>query len=135
MPVVHVHMDNVHEMQPITKTQEKEPEHFICRTIVVPHPSAGAGGGQTNLSVEQVCALDPLRKSIAIFSIDSPVILCDTYAKAQDAANQVAGVPFPQGAYLPAGGNAALDGTGPLWVVSTVATASRVSMVENRRGR
>ena len=131
--VTHVHVDNMAEMQ-IVRTEEKEPEHFVCSTVVVPQPSAGVGGGQTNLNVTQVCYLNPARKSVAISSPDNPVILCHSYQQAQNPANQVAGVPFPQGTYLPAGGTAALDGTGPLWVVATVAGASRVSVVENVRG-
>jgi hypothetical protein len=134
MDVVHVHVDNSDEFQPVAKTQEVEPEHFVTRTITLPQPSAGVGGGQTNTAVQQVCANDPLRKSVAILIIDSPMILCGTYAQAQDPLNQVASVPNPQGGYIPAGGSAALDGTGPLWICSTVSTPSRVTIIETRRG-
>lgn len=130
MDIVHVHVDNVQELQPSVKTEEKEPEHFDCSTIVIPEPTTNIGGGA--LKAHQI-ANDPLRKSISIFSIDSPIVVCSSYNQAQDGANQAAGVPFPQGAYVPAGGTVSLDGTGPLWIVATVATASRVSIVANRR--
>jgi hypothetical protein len=134
MEAFHVHVDNVDEINRVVSTEEKEPEHFVCLTFVVPEPSAGVGGGQTNVNVVKVCELNPMRKSITIAAIDSAIVLCHTYAQAQDAANQTALVPFPQGAYLPAGGTASLDGTGQLWACSAVGVTTRVSVIENVRG-
>ncbi len=79
---VHVHVDNAKEISDgvqVVRTEEREPEHFVCSTVVVPQPSAGVGGGQTNVNATQVCYLNLLRKSIAIQAIDSPVVLVDTY--------------------------------------------------------
>src|SRR5271166_799009 len=133
---VHVHVDNFEDATPAVKTEEREPEHFNAVTFVL---TAGTtqgsmGGGTSRNDIAQVLAEDLLRKDAAIYAVDTPVVLCATYRQAQDPANQATGVPFPQGAYLAAGGNASLAGTGPLWVVNTTpATPCRVSVIVNRR--
>jgi hypothetical protein len=136
---VHVTVDNADEIgkavSPAVKTEEKEPEHFDTTTFVLTAPvgqlSAGGGGNRTDIA--QVLSLDPLRKDAGLYNPDTPVVY-GTYRQCQDLANQAAGVPYPQGAYVAAGGNISLTGTGPLWVVNTTpATTSRVSAIINRR--
>jgi hypothetical protein len=105
--------------------QEHEPEHFICQTFVL---------ANTQNPPYANIYLDPMRKSVTILPIDSPVVVCHSQADAQKPDNQVASVPNPQGAYVPTGTPLSLEGSGPLWIVATVATASRVSVVQARRG-
>jgi hypothetical protein len=126
--VVRVHLENASDIA-IQRTEEKEPEHFSFSTVVVASATAGIN------PYEQVLAEDPLRKDFSIMAVDSPVIICHAASQLTDKANQVAGVPFPQGAYLPAGGSVTGTGTGRLWVVATVTTASRVSLFVNRRDK
>ena len=123
--VVRVHLENASDIN-VQRTEEKEPEFFTFATVVV------ASAGSFNL-FEQVCMLDPLRKEVSILAVDSPVVVCHTVAQAVNPANQIASVPFPQGAYLPVGVSLTLGGTGPVWVAATVATASRVSVAQSRR--
>lgn len=134
MESVHVHVDNTDDFF-VTKTEEQEPEHFVCETFVL--ATAGGtnvGGANPRNDVVQILALDPLRKDAGIFVVDTAIVLCDTEQKAKNASNQVAGVPSPVGAYIPAGGNASVTGTGPMWAVNTTpATPCRVSVIINRR--
>jgi hypothetical protein len=125
--VVRVHLENPNDIA-IQRTEEKEPEHFVFSTVVVASATNGIN------PFEQVFALDPLRKDFSISAVDNPVVICHTAAQLSDKNNQAAGVPFPQGAYLAAGQSFTGTGTGRLWVVATVAGASRVSIFENRRG-
>lgn len=121
-----VHLTNPEDIS-IRKTEEHEPEHFSFSTVVVASNTSGYN------NYEQVVALDPLRKDWSITAIDNPVVLCHSHSQITDPANQVAGVPFPQGAILPAGQSFTFTGTGPAWVVATVTAASRVSIAVNRR--
>jgi hypothetical protein len=135
-PPVHVHVDNADDLKNATKVEEVEPEHFVTSTLVLlpvtNQLSTGQGTGRNDIA--QVLDVDLKRKSAACLVIDTAVVFCDSYRKAQDTANQTAGVPFPQGAYVPAGGSWAADGTGPLWVVNTIpGTPCRVSVTINRR--
>jgi len=125
--IVNVHVVNPDEMSGASPTKEIEPEHFICSTYVV-------NTAQNSTIQAQVLALDLLRKDATILTTDNPIVICHTYRQTQDPNNQVAGVPNPVGAYLPAGASLSVSGTGPLWVVATVATPSRVSVAVNRRG-
>jgi hypothetical protein len=124
--VVRVHLENPTDIA-IQRTEEKEPEHFVFSTVVVAGATAGLSPS------EQVLAEDPLRKDFSILAIDNPVVICSK-AQLSNPANQVAGVPFPQGAYLPAGSSFSSTGTAQLFVVATVAAASRVALFVNRRG-
>lgn len=135
VPVVHVRVDNTDEFPAAVKTEEKEPEHFDCTTFVLTAPvaqsSSGGGGGRTDIA--QVLALDLNRKDAGLYNPDTPVVY-GTYRQCQDANNQATGVPSPMGAYVAAGGNISVTGTGPLWVVNTTpATTSRVSVILNKR--
>lgn len=123
--VVRVHLENPQEIN-VQRTEEKEPEHFVFSTVIV------AGGPAAN-TYEQVLAEDPLRKDFSILAIDNPVVICNK-AQVGNPANQVAGVPFPQGAYLPAGSSFSGTGTAQIYVVATVAATSRVALFVNRRG-
>jgi hypothetical protein len=124
--VVRVHLENPNDIA-IQRTEEKEPEHFVFSTVAVAFNTTGYN------NFEQVLALDPLRKDASILAVDNAVVVCHSHQQMTDPANQVAGVPFPQGAYLPAGSSLTVAGTGPCWVVATVASASRISIAVNRR--
>jgi hypothetical protein len=110
----------------VTRTEEKEPEHFQLYTVVV----ANATGYDL---FAQVLPEDPLRKDWSILAVDAPVVVCNK-AQVNDKANQVSGVPFPQGGYLPQGGAITGTGTAQAFVVATSATPTRVSVFVNRRG-
>jgi len=124
--VVRVHLENPQDIS-VQRTEEHEPEHFVFSTVAVAFGTTGYD------NFEQVLALDPLRKDASILAVDNPVVVCHSHQQLTDPANQVSGVPFPQGAYLPAGSSLTVTGTGPCWVVATVAAASRVSVFINRR--
>lgn len=136
MDVVHVHVDNMGDMQPAVPTQEHEPEHFVCKTFVLATASGvNVGGAQSRTDIDQILGLDPQRKDAAIYAVDTPIVLCHNAQDAQNVANQAAGVPTPQGAYIPTGGNASVSGTGPMWAVNTTpGTPCRVVVIINRRG-
>ena len=123
--IVRVHLENPGDIA-IQRTEEKEPEHFVFSTVVV-----GFGISGYN-NYEQVLAEDPLRKDFSILSLDNPVVICNK-AQVNDKANQVAGVPFPQGALLPAGSSFTGTGTAQIFVVATTGSPSRVSVFVNRR--
>jgi hypothetical protein len=107
--------------------EEHEPEHMQFYTVVVAYNTTGYN------NYEQVLPEDPLRKDWSIVSMDAAVVICNK-AQVSDKANQVANVPFPQGAVLPA--NTAVTGTGTaqVFVVATGSTPSRVGVFVNRRG-
>jgi hypothetical protein len=44
---------------------------------------------------------EPNRKELRVLSADNPVVICDSYGQANDPANQVVGLPNPNGALLP----------------------------------
>src|SRR5260370_14970267 len=94
--VVRVHLENPQDVG-VSKVEEHEPEHMVCSTVVV----AFGVPGYNNF--EQVLAEDPLRKDWSLLAVDAPVVVCNK-SQVNDKANQVAGVPFPQGAYVPQGG-------------------------------
>lgn len=126
--IIRVHVENHDDLKTV-RTEAHEPEHFVFSTVVVAYNTAGYN------NVEQVLAEDPLRKDASIMAVDNPVVICHAASQLTDPANQVSGVPYPQGAYLPAGSSLTVTGTGRAWVVATVASASRVSLFINRRDR
>jgi hypothetical protein len=129
---ISVHVENLDDIKP-RLTEELEPEHFECFTIAV--QAGGAPQGPSDKTYEMLLPLDPMRKRAKVAAIDSTVILCHSAAQANDPANQVAATPFPSGAMLTvAAGYETVEGTGPLWVVATVNTISRVSVIVSRRG-
>jgi hypothetical protein len=116
---VGVKVTNFEEM--VFRTEEKEPEHFAFTTVtLIP--------GQAS---QQLLAHDPLRKDASILPIDAPIVLCDSPAQSNSAANQAAGIPAPDGAYVPQGTPVGLSGTGQ--VLGACSVATRVSIVINRR--
>lgn len=125
--VIRVHVENADDIKTV-KTQESEPEHFNLSTVIVALNTVGYN------NFEPVLMEDPLRKDASILSVDNPVVLCHSVAQAMNAANQVAGVPYPQGSYLPAGTSLTLTGKGRMWVAATSASPSRLSVFVNRRG-
>jgi hypothetical protein len=124
--IVRVHLENPEAIK-IQRTEEKEPEHFQFSTVVVAYNTPGYN------NYEPVLPLDPLRKDWSILAVDGPVVVCNK-AQVNDKANQVAGVPFPQGGYLAQGGSITGTGTAEAFVVATSATPVRVSVFVNRRG-
>jgi len=129
---VKVHVVNASDMKAVA-TEEKEPEHFIFSTFVL----QGIGTGNADEMPQyylQILNLDPRRKSVSIMSLDNPIVLCHSEAQAMSPANQVAGLPDPDGIVILAGGTFSVNGTGPIWAVSTVTGNSRVSVASNRRG-
>jgi hypothetical protein len=111
----------------VTRTEEKEPEHFQFYTVVVAFGVTGYN------NFEQVLPEDPLRKDWSIVTWDAPVVICNK-AQVNDKANQVSGVPFPQGGLLQQGSAVTGTGTAQAFVVATSATPTRVSVFVNRRG-
>lgn len=133
---VHVTVDNTDDFAMITRTEEKEPEHFDCTTFVLQAVTGiNTGGAGSRTDIAQILTLDLERKDAAILAVDAPIVVCATYQQAARVSNQAAGVPAPDGTYLPQGGNIGTSGTGPLWAVNTTpATPCRVSVIANRRG-
>jgi hypothetical protein len=128
---ISVHVENFGDFETY-KTEEVEPEHFVFSTYQV---QAGTAPQGTGLSpYQRILAQDPLRKEATIINVDNPVVLCHSEAQAANANNQITTVPFPEGAYLAAGANITIKGTGQVWVAATAVTASRVSVMANRRG-
>lgn len=101
-------------------------QYVICSTVVV---ATGTNGG-----VAEVLPLDPLRVRAMLIVSDQPVVLCHSKTEAQNAANTVANVPNPSGAYLPVSTTAIpIHGTARLFVAATSATAGRVTVITERR--
>jgi hypothetical protein len=123
--VVRVHLENPQDIN-VQRTEEREPEHFVFSTVVIAFGVPGLN------PYEQVLAEDPLRKDWSILAIDAPIVICNK-SQISDKANQVAGVPFPQGAYVPQGGAVTGTGTAQIFAVATSATPCRVSVYVNRR--
>ena len=117
-----VRVMNFEEM--VFRTEEHEPEHFSFATIT-------ALPGQQNAQQNQLLPEDPLRKTASILPIDAPIVLCNSMAQAMSASNQLTGFAAVDGAYLPQGTPATLDGTGAVYMACQAAT--RVSVITNRR--
>jgi hypothetical protein len=116
-------------------TEEKEPEHFVLFTYVIPPYTAQEPGVEgSGAWYAQVLGQDPRRKSAALYFPDGPAIACHSEAQASDSSNLETGTSFPQGAYFPQGSSMAVDGTGRMWVVNPGATTIRVTIVTNRYG-
>jgi hypothetical protein len=127
MDAIKVHVTNPDDFA-ITRVEEHEPEHFVLSTVVIAHNVAGYS------NYEQVLPVDPLRKDWSIMANDAPVVLCSK-SQLTDPANQVTGVPYPQGGYIPQGGAITGTGTAQLFAVATSATPNRISIFVNRRSR
>lgn len=123
---IKVHITNPDDIA-TTYTREVEPEHFVFSTLVVAFNTPGFA------NYEIAMMEDPLRVDGSIMAIDNPIIICHTMAQVTDPANQAANTPYPQGGLLLAGSAITFTGTGKLYVVATVAAASRVSLFINRR--
>jgi hypothetical protein len=132
--IVHVHVDNTDEFRNALHTEEVEPEHFVFSTYNI-GPAGTQYSDGTPAGYVSV-ALDLKRKSIAIQNNSAqPIVLCHTISQAHDPANYATPLVNPVGAYIPAGGNAAMDGTGPLQIVNTSTTQNAlVTVIVNRRG-
>lgn len=132
--ILPVHVVNADDIGKATRVEEVEPEHFTCATFTISQGAAGQVTSSQEQGMAQILAHDPQRKDASILSIDSPIIVCHSSQQASNANNLTPLSPAPEGAYLPAGASLSVTGTGPLWIVATVATVSRVSVVMNRRG-
>lgn len=130
---VHVHVDN-HEDFKITRTEEHEPEHFECRTYTV-NGTITAQVQQNAQKYVRILELNPLRKEAAILSLDATVVICHSEAQANSVANQIAGLPDPDGVPLGVNQNLSVSGSGPLWAVATVAGVARIAVIANVRGK
>jgi hypothetical protein len=122
---IKVHVCNSDDFK-VTRTEEKEPQHMVFSTVVIAYNTAGYN------NYEQALPEDPLRKDWSILACDAPAVIC-TKSQLTDPGNQVSGVPFPQGAYLPAGSSITGTGTSQIFVVATTATPNRISLWVNRR--
>lgn len=86
-------------------------------------------------AVANVAPYDPLRQYLYIYSVDQDVVITTVKEQAQAAANQVASVPGPQGAYLPKGTwTPAIRHNDPVYVAATSGTATRVTVLIERGG-
>jgi hypothetical protein len=122
---IKVHVVNTDDIN-IVRTEEKEPQHFVLSTVVVAYGVAGYN------NYEAVLTEDPLRKDWSILAVDTPIVLCSK-SQLTDPANQVSGIPYPQGGYLPAGSSITGTGTAQLFAVATSDVPCRVSIFVNRR--
>jgi hypothetical protein len=122
---IKVHVCNTDDFK-VTRTEEKEPQHFVLSTVVVAYNTSGYS------NYEQVLPEDPLRKDWSILAVDTAIVLCSK-SQLTDPANQVSGIPYPQGGLLPSGSSITGTGTAQLFAVATSATPCRVSIFVNRR--
>lgn len=127
--IVRVHLENAADIA-VQKTEEKEPEHMVFSTVVIQGGQVYGGPGPN--PYEQVLPEDPLRKDWSILAVDAPIVLCQK-SQVYDKANQVASVPFPQGAYVPQNVAISSTGTAQVFAVATTNTPCRVSIFVNRR--
>lgn len=84
-------------------------------------------------AVEQLLGRDYDRFEAMILTADEPVVLAQSREVASSAANQVASVPQPAGAYLPTLTWLPWRNCDEVWVAATSATPTRVSVVVSRR--
>ena len=127
--VVRVHLENPQDIN-VQRTEEHEPEHMVFSTVVVQGGQVYGGPGLN--PYEQVLPEDPLRKDWSILAVDAPIVLCNK-SQVNDKANQVAAVPFPQGAYVPQNVAISSTGTAQVFAVATTNAACRISIFVNRR--
>jgi hypothetical protein len=90
LPVTHPGLDAL-ARHPAATPQKKKHKHITYRTIVL---------SATN-PVRPLLAPDPSRDYVQIIVQGNPVVLCESESKAQDPANQAAGLPNPEGMLLP----------------------------------
>lgn len=131
--IVHVHVDNAHEIAAPTSVETTLAEHVIFSTLTVGGTAAVPVAGVN--PVEVLLDLDPLRQEAYVIAVDHPVVLCHTASQTSDPANFATGVPNPQGAYLPVGATLKVKGTSKVWVVSTGTGTTRVSLIVTRRDK
>jgi hypothetical protein len=111
----------VHVTNPVA-TSTADVQFGIYETIVL------AGGGN-----QQILPRDPLRQYAYIFAVDEPVVLTTTLEASQAPSNQVALVPNPSGAYLPAATwTPPIRHNDPVYAANTSATPTRVVFMVER---
>lgn len=100
------------------------PQHITAYTVVV---------STTGPEVMELLPLDLLRVRATVIVSDQPVVICHSQGQAQDPSNQVASVPNPSGAYIPAGTQLVITGSQQLFVAAVQGVSSRVSVLVERR--
>lgn len=109
------------------------PQHITTITVVVQ-----TGTNDPDRAVRQLLPLDPLRVQAIVQVHDQPVVLCHSRNQAQAADNTTASTPAPQGAWVEAAAGVpsvplVIHGGSEMWVAATSATATRVSVIVERR--
>jgi hypothetical protein len=130
---IKVEVINAEDMR-VMQTEEHEPEHFVCNTFVLQIGDPNQPDENPQNQYASVLQLDPQRKSASIMTIDNPIVICHSENQANSPANQVPGIPAPDGVVLAVGQSVSVTGTAPLWAVATATGNSRVSVIVNRRG-
>jgi hypothetical protein len=83
--------------------------------------------------IETVAPYDPLRQYMYIMTIDEPIVLSTVKEQVEAAANTVAAVPNPQGAYLPVTSwTPAIRHNDAIYAAATSATPTRVVVLIER---
>ena len=112
---VRVHVTNAVDVSPAA-------QFGIYETIVL----AGSGN-------QQILPRDPLRQFAYIMSVDEPVVITTTLEASQATVNQVALVPNPSGAYMPAlAWTPPIRHDDPVYAANTSSTPTRVVVLVER---
>lgn len=102
----------------------RQPEfHVTTRTIVLTaaHP------------VLDLAPADPSRDYMLLQVFGNPAVLCNDLSQAQDPANQVAGLPNPNGSLLGTGLVIPVRATNRLWVAAAV-FPTQISVITAHKG-
>lgn len=111
----------VHVTNPVA-TSTADVQFGIYETIVLP----GSGN-------QQILPHDPLRQYAYLMSVDEPIVITTTLEASQAPVNQVALVPFPSGAYMPAlAWTPPIRHNDPVYAANTSATPTRVVLLVER---
>ncbi len=87
-----------------------------------------------NETYVELLPYDPLRTRATILVTGTAVVITHSLTDAQDSRNQVANVPNPIGAYLPASTTPVImTHTGRMWVAATSTEGARVTVITERR--
>jgi hypothetical protein len=133
IPVVHVHVDNAFDMQPVMPVQEVEATHATSAAFILP----AAGPASSNVDANQnlpVCILqlDPLRKRAIISGVGAGTcFICTSQQQAQNlqfGPNQNA----DEAAIIQSPFLFEYDSIAPLWAVLASAAVT-VGVLQERR--
>lgn len=131
-PVLPVDPVPVRVCEPVV-TIETVPQHVTMITHVVQITAS-----DPDRAIRQLLPLDPLRVRAIVQVHDQPAVLCHSRNQAQSADNIVAATPAPQGVWVEAAAGVpsyplVIHGGSEMWVAATSATATRVSVIVERR--